>query len=111
MGQVAGPPEITNAQAAASDDRRELPRRDSCRIQRAGPRKHHGGRAGPVNLVVVLRVQQDLVCVKRKAFLTFCRYWNSAFRIGERIYLQIEEAAIVHRFSEPRNVTQDLLLP
>ena len=36
-------------------------------------------------------------------------FGDSAFRIGERMYLQIEEAEIVHRFSEPRNVTQDLL--
>ena len=36
-------------------------------------------------------------------------FGDSAFRIGEWMYLQIEEAEIVHRFSEPRNVTQDLL--
>jgi hypothetical protein len=38
-------------------------------------------------------------------------FGDSAFRIGERIYLQIEETEIVYRFSEPRNVTQNLLSP
>ena len=36
---------------------------------------------------------------------------DCAFRIGHGIYDKVEEAEVVHRSSEPRNMTDDFLSP